>query len=217
MRARKATQHCIQRNTSSGKLKTSIYRVNDNVLVMVRTGNHRVGQKYFVIPGVIVQRNLKIHRYKVQFQMANSASATERWFSVSDITSVTRFEEKQRAKSHHKRPKQWDLNIPLTHDNRLEIFESSNLNIRFDPLPDGNCQFSAIADQLSTIGIFRSERKLRMEIVADLTLLPYGMDVSPSIPNYVQGSWTDYLQRMAQDGTYGDHLTLQRASQIYNV
>lgn len=71
--------------------------MNDNVLVRVRTGNHKVGQKCIVIPGVVVQRNLKFHRYKVQFYMATSPSATQRWFIVSSITSVT-FEDKKRAK-----------------------------------------------------------------------------------------------------------------------
>lgn len=121
--------------------------MNDNVLVRVRTQNHRVGQKYLVIPGVVVQTNLKFHRYKVQFKMANKPSSTKKWFSVSDITSVTRSGEKQWAKYHPKRPKQRDLNIPFAREDRLEIFELSNLNIRFDPLPDGNCQCSATADQ----------------------------------------------------------------------
>lgn len=87
--ARKATPQCKQQNAFSGKHKPSTYRMNDNVLVRVKTGNHKVGQKCIVIPGVVVQRNLKFHRYKVQFYKANSPSATQRWFIVSSITSVT--------------------------------------------------------------------------------------------------------------------------------
>ena len=35
----------------------------------------------------------------------------------------------------------------------------------FDPLGDGNCQFSAIAHQLDRLGIHRSASKVREEIV----------------------------------------------------
>lgn len=137
-------------------------------------------------------------------------------FSVSDVTSVTRLEEKQRPKSQPKTVQQTHLLIPYTHEERLESFESSNLNIHSDPIPDGSCQFAAVADQLATIGIFRSASTLREEIVADLTFHPHGVDGTP-LSEYVAGTWGDYLQRMAQHGTYGDHITLQRASQIFNV
>ena len=78
----------------------------------------------------------------------------------------------------------------------MEYFESSNLNIRLDPMPDGSFQFAAIADQLATIGIFRSASLLRKEIVADLTLHPYGIVGTP-LSEYVEGTWVDYLWRMA--------------------
>lgn len=52
-----------------------------------------------------------------------------------------------------------------THTDRLEEFMSMELSIRYDPDPDGNCQFAAMADQLSTLGIFRSPESLRDEIV----------------------------------------------------
>lgn len=37
------------------------------------------------------------------------------------------------------------------------------------------------------------------------------------LANYVEGSWDAYLQSMDQQGTYGDHITLQRASELFNV
>lgn len=76
-----------------------MYRLHDNVLVRVKSGHHRVSQKQFVIPDVVVARNLKLHKYKVEFQMPNSPTPTQKWFSVSDVTSVTRLEERQRSKS----------------------------------------------------------------------------------------------------------------------
>ena len=69
---------------------------------------------------------------------------------------------------------------------------------------------------LATIGIFRSAETLHEEIVANLTFNPYGVDGTP-LSKYVEEKWGEYLQRMAQHGTYGDHLTLQRASLIFNV
>lgn len=129
--------------------------------------------------------------------MPNSPTATQKWFSVSDVTSMTRLEEKQRSKSQPKSVQQMNLRIPYSHEDRLEEFESSNLNICFDPIPDGNCQFAAISDQLATIGIFRSAETFREEIVADLTFNPYGVDGTP-LSEYVEGTWGGIF---TEDGT----------------
>ncbi|KAL7396332.1 hypothetical protein ABVT39_004371 [Epinephelus coioides] len=175
-RAKEATQRCIHRQNQSGRFKPSIYRLHEHVLVRVKSVHHKVSQKHFVIPGVIVAINRKLHKYKFEFHMPNSLTPTRRWFQDSDVTSVTRLEESQRQKFQ---PKKVDLRIPLSHEDRLENFESSNLNIRFDPVPDGNCQFAAISDQLATIGIFHSAATLREEILANLTSHPYGVDGTP--------------------------------------
>ena len=37
------------------------------------------------------------------------------------------------------------------------------------------------------------------------------------LAHYVEGNWDTYLQSMGQQGTYGDHITLQRASEMFNV
>ena len=68
-KAQKAKQCCICRQTQSGSFKVSMYRLNDCELVRVKSGHHRVSQKQFVIPGVVVARNLKLYKYKVKFQM----------------------------------------------------------------------------------------------------------------------------------------------------
>lgn len=184
--ARKATQRCTRRITLSGSHPPSKYRVNDNVLVRVKSGNRRVSQRHFVLPGLVVKRTLKLYKYKVQFRMPNSPTPTQKWLSVSDVTSVTRPEEKQRPKSQPKTVQQTHLLIPYTHEDRLESFGSSNLNIRLDPNPDGSCQFASIADQLATLGIFRSVSTLREEIVADLTFHLQGVDGTP-LSEYVRG------------------------------
>ena len=42
------------------------------------------------------------------------------------------------------------------------------------------------------------------------------MDGTP-LSEYVEEAWENYIQRMVQHSTYGDHLTLQRASQMFNI
>ena len=37
------------------------------------------------------------------------------------------------------------------------------------------------------------------------------------LAHYVEGNWDTYIQSMGQQGTYGDHITLQRASEMFNV
>lgn len=37
------------------------------------------------------------------------------------------------------------------------------------------------------------------------------------LAHYVVGNWDTYLQSMGQQGTYGDHITLQRAFEIFNA
>jgi len=168
------------------------------------------------LPGLVVKRNLKLHKYMVQFRMPNSPTLTQKSFSVSDVTSATRLEEKQHPKCQPKRVKRTHMLIPFTHEEGLESFESSNLKIRFDPIPDGSCQFAAIADQMATLAIFCSVSTLREEIMVDLTFYPNVVD-GTRLSEYVEGAWGDYLQRLAQNGTYGDHITIQRTSEKFNV
>ena len=35
--------------------------------------------------------------------------------------------------------------------------------------------------------------------------------------NFTLDAWPTYLQNMAKNGTYGDHLTLQAAADLFNV
>ena len=67
------------------------------------------------------------------------------------------------------------------------------------------------------LGIFRSLATLRDEIVQNLRSNPFTINVTP-LSHYVDGNdWDAYLDSMSRCGTYGDHLTLQRAAEIFNV
>ena len=83
-----ATQYCIPRMTFSESYTPSIYRENDNMLVRVNSGN-RVLQRHFA--------------------MLHSPSPTQKWFSVSDVTSVARLQERQRPRSQPQKVEQMHL------------------------------------------------------------------------------------------------------------
>ena len=88
--------------------------------------------------------------------------------------------------------------------------------ISFDLPKDGNCQFSAVCHELIKMGIFRSAETLRNEIVLFLESNPNSADGTP-LEFFSGVSWTQYLQSMARNGTYGDHITLQAIANLFNV
>ena len=86
----------------------------------------------------------------------------------------------------------------------------------FHPLGDGNCQFSATAHQLNVLGIRRSASKLREEIVKYLEENQSDQQDMP-LEMFVDIPFSQYLQEVATDGTYGDELTLSEVSNICQV
>jgi hypothetical protein len=75
---------------------------------------------------------------------------------------------------------------------------------------DGNCQFRALADQL-----WRNEkthREVRRLVVARLT---HHRD--QYAPFALCDDYDAYLDRMAKDGEWGDHLTLQAAADVFDA
>ena len=63
----------------------------------------------------------------------------------------------------------------------LEIagIEDQGYYIVFNPLGGGNCQFAGLANQMSALGIFRSQETLRKEIVQSLEENPLDVDAFP--------------------------------------
>ena len=68
----------------------------------------------------------------------------------------------------------------------------------------------------STIGIFRLAETLREEIVSYLESHPNSPDGTP-MELFAGIPWDQYLGLMVRDGTYGDHLTLKAASDVFNI
>jgi len=74
---------------------------------------------------------------------------------------------------------------------------------------DGNCQFRAIADQLYGLSDLYAE--VRTDIVEHLR------SNSSRYSAFVPDSYDTYIENMGRDGTWGDHLTLQAASNVYGL
>jgi hypothetical protein len=57
---------------------------------------------------------------------------------------------------------------------------------------------------------------MREDIVNYLNNNPTAADGTP-LQNLTDLPWPTYLSSMSQNGTFGDHITLQAASNLYNV
>ena len=98
----------------------------------------------------------------------------------------------------------------------METFEDQGYTIAYNPSCDGDCQFSALTYFFQRIGVYRSANIIRQEIVQYLSENPNNSGRQPL--EYFTGlPWSRYLRNMALSGTYGDHITLQAASNLYNT
>ena len=200
-----------------------LYVQGDLVLIRCTNVRNKVARKNYVTKGKIIACNYNLHRYKVRFvhPNVNRSLRSTKWVPVSNITSLTRAEEKKRRKSTLADIQQANARkkyyLPYEHEDRIDIFESQGFEVQLDPTPDGNCQCEAVVDQLRGIGIFRSIASLRSEIVGDLANRSTTSDGS-SLDSFVENNdLTTYLNDMAKLGTYGDHITLQRAAALYRI
>ncbi|CAC5407834.1 unnamed protein product [Mytilus coruscus] len=93
------------------------------------------------------------------------------------------------------------------------------LLVAFNPPGDGNCQFAAISHQLQRLGISRSAETLRREVITYLgqTSRLGSADNRVLWSNMIIESRSDYLLRMARDTEFGDQITLQAISDMFNV
>lgn len=207
-----ASKRCSEHMTRRGRpaKPPAIYNVDDEVLVQVQCKTQKTMKKC-ALKAIIVKRNLRLSKYMVRFNPLGKSGFRVQWISVEDIVAVARDEECRRRKS-----KKHNFRIPHTHKDLFEARRSSNCHVQLDPQPDGNCQFAALADQLRSIDIIRSARSLREEIVKDLQSNPQTTH-GVSFSDFVEGPWNAYLKSMGQNGTYGDHITLQRASEMFKV
>ena len=91
----------------------------------------------------------------------------------------------------------------MTLDQRLKAYGLQEKTIK----GDGNCQFRSLADQL--FGTPDRHVEVRRMVIAQLTR--NADDYSVFVPD----DYSDYVRKMSKDGEWGDHLTLQAASDVY--
>jgi hypothetical protein len=92
--------------------------------------------------------------------------------------------------------------------------------IILDPSKDGNCQFSAVASLLEKhLNILTTAAQLRNDVVDYLSGSPCFLNSTPmEFSNFIKPlDVSSYLQAMALNGTYGDHVTLQALACLYKV
>jgi hypothetical protein len=90
-------------------------------------------------------------------------------------------------------------------DTRLKLYNLREKVVR----GDGNCQFRAVADQL-----FRDqERHAECRAVVVDQLRRASEDYAPYVPE----DFDAYVESMAKDTAWGDHITLQAAADAYGV
>ena len=101
--AAKATARCndLTQKRSLRRHPPTLYIQGDLVLIRCTNVRHKVARKNYVTKGKIIACNYNLHRYKVSFvhPNANRSLPSTKWVPVSNITSLTRAEEKKRRKA----------------------------------------------------------------------------------------------------------------------
>lgn len=99
----------------------------------------------------------------------------------------------------------------------IETAGNSGFEIR-NVVPDGNCMFAAIVDQLELRNDFSfSPKSLRHGCLQYLRENPNSGDGTPYVLFLDGETWEEYLSRMSQDGVWGDHMILQAVSKVTRV
>ena len=211
----------------------SKYSVGETVLIRFPFSkkSRTAPKRRFVVEGKVIKRNLRIAKYKIWFENPTTKSHQCTWVSVEDITSLTAEKEKRKKDFAKERLKSKGKNlnrkerlsshrkkfyIPLERKDNHEAFWDQGFDISFNPAGDGNCQFAAVAHALQDVGIYRSNETLRREVVQYLSDNPNAVDGSP-LELFAAMPWSEYLNTMAQNSTYGDQLTLQAMANLYLV
>lgn len=219
--AKAATIKCNKRNDRAlGKsIKTPVFSIGDTVFLRYKKKG-LLNRRVWVVDGVIKQRSLKTNMYNIEYKIPrsthNGKQCTEtKWCHVSDINL-----RKPACVAEKKRLHKKQYYIKLTTSSALENLRSEfGLPIRMNPAGNGNCQFAAVSYQLRQYGIHRSEETLRQEVVSFLRQTPElgGRLSSECWWNSVLERPDLYLSRMARNYEYGDQVTLQAISQLFNI
>ena len=87
--------------------------------------------------------------------------------------------------------------------------------VSLDPQKNGNCQFNAIADQL------RQNSMIKNDITGNIVrekVIHYMTEFATQFDGFhTANTWNDYLNDMAKETTFGDHLTFFAACCVFEV
>lgn len=165
-----------------------------------------------------MERSKDGYKYIVRYKHPSTFKACTSWVGVENITSLTVDAEKQkRVQASNKQlnveSKRQTKNSPrskqINHNEKLREF-SVDVEVNYDPTPDGNCQFDAFADQRSKVGVYTSAAALRDISVQHIT------KHQEHYERFIIGDFAEYVQRMKVNGTYRDHVTMQALAREFN-
>ena len=216
---------------SRSKSDVSQYKTGEQVFIKYPFRRCRIPKKRHIIRGEIVAKKKNDYKYMVKYVNPKGNEVKE-WIGVENITSKTVEIElkkqknaalkknnnerknqisklkQQKVKRRH-RSKFYKV---LDHNDKLrQLNYTGDIEICYDPSPDGNCQFSALSNQLGKQNLFIDHMKLREMAVSH---------ISENIDYYsyfVVGNCATYLEQMRKIGTFGDHLTLLALTRELNI
>ena len=96
------------------------------------------------------------------------------------------------------------------------MIENQGYELIFDPSGDGRCQFRARAYFLRASGYQVSSSMLRSQVVEYLQN-HWSKEEGEPFELFVGIPWSECLNEMLSDKTYGDQITLNAVAHLYNV
>ena len=101
----------------------------------------------------------------------------------------------------------------MTPEDLDQPFSDQGYHITYNPPGDGNCQFSALAMYSKPLVFFVPRNPCGEKYLSEN---PNNQDGFP-FELFAGLPWSQYLASIAQNGTYGDKITLQAVSNLFNV
>ena len=96
------------------------------------------------------------------------------------------------------------------------MIKNQGYELIFDPPGDGSCQFSALTYFLRAFGYQISSSMLRNQVVEYLQN-HWTNEEGQAYELFVGIPWSEYLNELLSDETYGDQITLNAVAHLYNV
>jgi hypothetical protein len=122
-------------------------------------------------------------------------------------------------------PQQWTFrflsSIHISNETKLMHERLKRLGfVEHQIVPDGNCQFRAVAHQL--FGDENRHPEVRQEVVKWLSVnANFKIDDNTKLLDFIDleehKNWETYVRCLSKEGFWGDHLTLIAASEVYKI